>query len=150
MERADVPVCTRLLASLVRAENIALHAGAYGGPGEDADIERALALFLDRRELGFVWLVEEDTAVVALATVSLAVSTHMGAVVAKVPDLVVRGDARGRGVGAFAVESLGEELRAIGAARIDLGVHENNADARRFYERLGFVANHETGMSLVL
>jgi ribosomal protein S18 acetylase RimI-like enzyme len=30
------------------------------------------------------------------------------------------------------------ELRRLGVERIDTSVHMDNADARRFYERLGF------------
>jgi len=42
------------------------------------------------------------------------------------------------------------ELRAIGVGRVDLGVHDKQHSRTRFYERLGFVSNHETGMALVL
>jgi ribosomal protein S18 acetylase RimI-like enzyme len=150
METQDVVGCTALLATLVRGEGIAEHAQAYGGAGEDASIENALRLLTNRSTLGFVWLTEEAGAIVAVATVCFMVSTNIGAIVARVPDLVVAEKARGRGVGAFAIASLAAELRAIGVRRLDLGVHDNNPRARHFYERLGFVTNHETGMALVL
>jgi GNAT superfamily N-acetyltransferase len=150
METRDIPACTALLATLVRGEGIAEHAGAYGGAGDDASIENALRLLTGRSALGFVWLIEAGGVIVAVATVCFMVSTNIGAIVARVPDLVVAEKARGQGVGAFAIASLATELRAIGIGRLDLGVHDNNTSARRFYERLGFVANHEMGMSLVL
>jgi len=150
MGAQDIAGCTSLLATLVRSEGIAEHAQAYGCTGDDASIENALQLLTNRSALGFVWLTEEAGAILAVATVCFMVSTNMGAVVARVPDLVVAEKARGRGVGAFAIGSLAAELRAIGVGRVDLGVHDNNIHARRFYERLGFVSNHETGMALVL
>jgi len=150
METRDIDGCIALLARLVRGEGIAEHARAYGGAGDDASIERALGLLIDRPALGFGWLVEEAGALVAVATVCFVVSTNIGAIVARVPDLVVTEEARGQGVGAFTIASLAAELRAQGIARLDLGVHDNNSAARRFYERLGFVTNHETGMALVL
>jgi GNAT superfamily N-acetyltransferase len=150
MEARDIVDCRELLATLVRGAGIAEHAGAYGGAGDDASIESALALLVERPELGFGWLVEEANAIVAVATACFMVSTNIGAIVARVPDLVAAEKARGRGVGEFAIATLATELRGIGVRRLDLGVHDNNARARRFYERLGFVTNHETGMSLVL
>jgi GNAT superfamily N-acetyltransferase len=150
MEKQDIADCTALLATLVRGEGIAEHARAYGGAGDDVSVENALRLLTDDAPLGFVWLIEEGAVIVAVATVCFMVSTNIGAIVARVPDLVVAEKARDRGVGAFAIASLATELRARGLGRLDLGVHDNNSRARRFYERLGFVANHEMGMSLVL
>jgi GNAT superfamily N-acetyltransferase len=150
MDTHDIGGCTALLATLVRGDGVAQHAQAYGGKGDDDSIEKVLRLLSDRSALGFVWLVEEAGSIVAVATVCYLVSTNMGAVVARVPDLVVAENARGRGVGAYAIGSLAAELRAIGVGRLDLGVHDDNARARRFYERLGFVTNHEIGMALVL
>lgn len=150
MQPEDQAEAAALLASLIRSDHIAEHSAAYGGAGEDAAIRLALKLFLDRPDLGFIWLAVEDSTVVGLVTVCFAVSTNLGAIVAKLPDFVVTANARGRGIGRFMVTSLVEELRSIGIGRVDLGVHETNAGARRFYDRLGFVVNHELGMSLVL
>lgn len=150
MQPGDQAEAAVLLASLIHSDHVAEHSAAYGGAGEDAAIRRALRLFLDRPELGFTWLTVEDSMVVGLITVCFAVSTNLGAIVAKLPDFVVTADARRRGVGRFMMASLVEELRRMKVGRVDLGVHETNDGARRFYERLGFIANHELGMSLVL
>ena len=150
MQSEDEADSAALLATLIRSDEIAGHSGAYGGAGEDAAIHRALRLFLERPELGFAWLTFEEPKLVGLATVCLAISTNLGGMVAKVPDFVVSADARGRGIGQFLMETLVRELTAIGVGRIDLGVHDNNTSARRFYRRVGFVENHELGMSLVL
>ena len=150
MGPGDVGESAALIATLLGGEGVAEHAGAYGGAGDTAAIRRALELLLERPELGFAWLVFDGTAPVGIAIASLSVSTNFGGLVAKVPDLVVRPDARGTGVGRFLVESLMDELRRIGAGRLDLGVHDGNDGAKRFYDRLGFVQNHEIGLSRLL
>ena len=150
MKLEDEPQAAAILAEFIRSDRIAEHSAAYGGAGEDAAIRRALRLFLDRPDLGFTWLTFLDSASVGLTTVCFAISTNLGSMVAKLPDFVIIPDARRRGIGRFMMASLVEELKNAGVGRIDLGVHETNTGARRFYDRLGFIANHELGMSLVL
>ena len=52
-------------------------------------------------------------------------------------DLVVSPDARGRGVGEALMAALAREVIARGALRLEWTVLDWNADAMRFYERLG-------------
>jgi GNAT superfamily N-acetyltransferase len=146
----DSEAVVTLLATLVRGGAISEHANAYGGAGDDAAILRAVHLLMENPQLGFIWLTEERSQIVGLVVVCFAVSTNLGKLVAKVPDFVVREDARGRGAGRFLISSLVDELRKLDIGRIDLGVHDTNVSACKFYERVGFVKNHELGMSLVL
>jgi ribosomal protein S18 acetylase RimI-like enzyme len=41
-------------------------------------------------------------------------------------------------------------LRKEGVSRIDVGVHLENPEARRFYEKLGFVALNEERLACVI
>ncbi|HEX4335242.1 MAG TPA: GNAT family N-acetyltransferase [Polyangiaceae bacterium] len=52
--------------------------------------------------------------------------------------LAVASSFRRRGIGAHLVRATEEWARSKGAAWLELGVHEFNEDARRFYEALGF------------
>lgn len=45
---------------------------------------------------------------------------------------------RGKGIGAFAMLFLEEQIKAQAIPRIELGVFEFNAPARRLYEKLGY------------
>ncbi|MDJ0959699.1 MAG: GNAT family N-acetyltransferase [Acidimicrobiia bacterium] len=54
--------------------------------------------------------------------------------------IVVRADARGRGIGTGLFAELEAYARAHGRRRIRLDVVDTNPGARRLYERLGFVA----------
>ena len=57
--------------------------------------------------------------------------------------------ARGRGLGAAMMGWAVEESRRHGCGLVQLTTDKSRTDARRFYERLGFVASHE-GMKLAL
>lgn len=56
---------------------------------------------------------------------------------------------RGRGVGTALMRYAVERARARGCAIVQLSTNKVRTDARRFYERLGFIATHE-GMKLML
>ena len=128
-------------------------AQAYGDGGAEA-LDRALAMFLARPELGFVWLAfSRDGArreAVGACVVCRAISTSRGGVVAKLDDVTIRDGWQGRGVGSAMLEALAAHLRAEGASRIDTACHRDNAGAWRFYERLGFKPLHEERVSRLI
>jgi GNAT superfamily N-acetyltransferase len=127
--------------------------GAYGDGGAEA-LERALNLFIERPETGFVWLAYADgpagREAVAVCVVCFAISTSAGALVAKLDDVAVRAGWQSRGVGSAHLAQLAEELRRLGVKRIDTAVHQRNRDARRFYERHGFLPLGEERIALLL
>ncbi len=128
-------------AFLSEDEHYRASAAVYGDGGEAA-LGCALDLFLARPEIGFVWLAQvQDGATlqtVGACVVCHAISTSCGAVVAKLDDVTIRADWRGRGIGRQMLSALMQYLRAQGIARIDCGCHRDNTGAWRFYERLGF------------
>ena len=48
------------------------------------------------------------------------------------------------------LEQLKEQLRKEAVTRIDVAVHLENPQARRFYEKLGFVALNEERLSCLI
>lgn len=123
--------------------------GAYGDGGTEA-LARAIALFLARPEIGFVWLAYEDPIAVGACVVCRAISTSRGSIVAKLDDVTVHPRWQGKGVGGAMLAQLSEHLREEGMTRIDCGCHRDNRRAWRFYERLGFVPLHEDRLALLL
>ena len=121
-------------------------AGRYGDGGIEA-LDRALDLFLARPELGFVWLAYAHDAgrreAAGACVVCYAISTARGSLVAKLDDVNIAQVWQRRGVGGAMLRSLAADLRAGGVTRIDSSCHRDNADAWRFYERLGFQALDE-------
>ena len=143
-----------LLQTFLREDEHYLDSSAaYGdaGPKEGAKaLTRAIALFLRRPELGFVWLAYANGKPAGCCVVCYAVSTSMGRVVAKLDDVFVAADYRGKGVGTRMLKALMAELKKKKIGRIDTAVHTRNPDAARYYARLGFKPLREERMALVL
>ncbi len=130
-------------------EHYRASSAAYGDLGLKG-LNNALDLFLERPELGFVWMAYDDQGAAAVCVVCYAISTSMGSVVAKLDDVSVKEDRRGKGVGTVLMEQLKTELRREAVTRIDVAVHMENPDARRFYEKAGFVRLNEERLSCVI
>ena len=72
-----------------------------------------------------------------------------GALRGQIEAVRVRQDYRNRGLGAALLAWAIDESRRRGCALVQLTTDKSRADARRFYDRLGFVASHE-GLKLSL
>lgn len=131
------------------SEHYLKSSSAYGDAGQDA-LERALDLLVAKPELGFVWIAYDESEPVAVCVVSFAISTSIGAVVAKLDDVFVAGSRQGQGIGSAHLNQLKAELRRIGVRRIDTSVHIDNGNARRFYEKHGFRPLEEERIACIL
>lgn len=138
-----------LQAFLALDEHYRDSSSAYGDGGPDA-LRRALALFLERPELGFVWLVFDGETAVGCCVVCYAISTAAGALVAKLDDVCVLPGCEGRGIGTVLIDSLRAELARRGVRRIDTSCHWDNLRAQNFYLRLGFRRLNEERLALLL
>src|SRR6185503_10291607 len=150
MGAADVRDAFHMLTDfLSEDEHYLASSQAYGDLGL-AGLNNALDLFLEHPELGFVWMAHDENGVAGICVVCYAISTSMGSVVAKLDDVSVKEDRRGSGIGTALLQQLKEQLRKESVSRIDVGVHLENPEARRFYERLGFVALNEERLACVI
>ena len=150
MGAADVRDAFHMLSDFLSAdEHYLASSQAYGDLGLKG-LNNALDLFLERPELGFVWMAYDENGVAGICVVCYAISTSMGAVVAKLDDVSVKEDRRGAGVGTELVNQLKDQLRREAVTRIDVAVHLENPQARRFYEKAGFVALNEERLSCVI
>ena len=150
MDASTRPAALRLLQAFLAGDaHYRASAPAYGDDGAQAPA-RALDLFLAHPEIGFVWLASVGDAIVGACVVCHAISTSRGALVAKLDDVTIDAGWRGQGVGAAMLAALASHLRETGVARIDSACHRSNADAWRFYERLGFRPLDEERIALLL
>ena len=150
MTAADVTDAFEMLRVFLREdEHYLASSAAYGDRGFQG-LNDALDLFLERPELGFVWLAYDEQGAAGVCVVCYAISTSMGAVVAKLDDVSVKADRRGQGVGTALLEQLKEQLRKELVTRIDVAVHLENPEARKFYEKIGFMALNEERMACVI
>ena len=150
MIAADVRNAFEMLSAfLTEDEHYLASSAAYGDRGLRG-LNDAFYLFLERPELGFVWMAYDDRGLAGICVVCYAISTSLGTVVAKLDDVSVQVDRRGTGVGTAMVEQLKEELRGQSVMRIDVAVHMDNPEAKRFYEKLGFVPLNEERLACVI
>jgi len=150
MTAADVRDAFEMLSAfLTEDEHYRASSAAYGDRGLRG-LNDAFYLFLERPELGFVWLAYDDRGLAGICVVCYAISTSLGTVVAKLDDVSVQVDRRGTGVGTAMVEELKEELRRHSVMRIDVAVHMENPEAKRFYEKLGFLCLNEERLACVI
>jgi GNAT superfamily N-acetyltransferase len=154
MDAATRNAAEALLGSFLRADDHYLASSATYGDGGAEALARALALFLARPELGFVWLAfagaAQGSIAVGACVVCRAISTSRGSLVAKLDDVTVAPEWQGRGVGAAMLAALAGHLRAQRITRIDTACHRANTGAWRFYERLGFRPLDEERITLLL
>ena len=150
MTAADVTDAFEMLRVFLREdEHYLASSKAYGDRGFQG-LNDALDLFLEQPELGFVWLAYDEKGAAAVCVVCYAISTSMGSVVVKLDDVSVKPDRRGKGTGSEMLDQLKEQLRREAVTRIDVAVHLQNPEARRFYEKAGFVALNEERLSCLI
>lgn len=139
---ADLPAIVRLLADdelgATREDEGDLAAYRRGLAAIDADPHQLLVVL------------DDDGEVVGTLQLTLIPGiSHQGAWRAQVEAVRVAADRRGNGLGAQMVQWAVEESRGRGARVVQLTSNAVRADARRFYERLGFIPSH-TGFKLPL
>lgn len=150
MHAADVRDAFRMLSDFLGAdEHYRASSEAYGDLGLKG-LNDALDLFLERPELGFVWMAYDEKGVAGICVICYGISTSMGSVVAKLDDVSVKPDRRGKGIGSELLQQLKEQLRKEAITRIDVAVHLENPQAKKFYEKLGFVALNEERLSCII
>jgi GNAT superfamily N-acetyltransferase len=150
MGAAELPVAERLFLAFLQQDPHYLDVAATYGDGGPGALHRALELFIERPELGFVWMAWRGEEVVGCCVVCYAISTSRGTLVAKLDDVNVRPGLQGQGIGTAMMDTLKEELRRGGITRIDTATHFDNPGARRFYEHHGFATLREERMSCLL
>ncbi|HEX7332263.1 MAG TPA: GNAT family N-acetyltransferase [Pyrinomonadaceae bacterium] len=150
MGAADVADAFHMLSDFLRAdEHYLASSEAYGDLGLKG-LNDSLDLYLERPELGFVWMAYDEQGVAGVCVVGYGISTAMGSVVAKLDDVFVKPDRRNQAVGSEMLDQLKEQLRREAVTRIDTSVHLQNPQARAFYERMGFVALNEERLSCII
>jgi GNAT superfamily N-acetyltransferase len=139
-----------LLNGFLREDDHYLETSSNYGDGGLPALKRALGLFLRRSDLGFVWLGYADGKPAAVCVVSYAISTSIGALVAKLDDVYVVPILHRRGVGTAMMKALVQELKRKRVRRIDTSVHRGNSAAEDYYRKNGFVMLGEERLTLVL
>lgn len=138
---ADVPAIVALLADDVLG-------AAREAPGDPAYAAAFAAIAADPNQL--LAVADIDGRVVGcLQLTFLPGLSHRGAWRGQIESVRIAADQRGTGLGRRFFDWAIAQCRARGCRMVQLTTDKSRADARRFYESLGFTASHE-GMKLPL
>jgi ribosomal protein S18 acetylase RimI-like enzyme len=138
---ADVPAIVALLADDVLGAKREV-------PGDPAYTAAFAAVAADPNQL--LAVAEIDGRVVGCLQLSfLPGLSHRGAWRGQVESVRIAADQRGTGLGRRFLDWAIAQCRARGCRMVQLTTDKSRADARRFYETLGFSASHD-GMKLAL
>ena len=142
--RADVPQIVAMLA------DDAIAAGRET-IGEEVDAAYWAAFdAIDADHRNALIVAERDGEVVGtMQMIFIPSLTRRGGERAEIEGVRIRADQRGSGLGRAMIAWAVEQARERGCRLVQLTTDKRRADARRFYESLGFQASHE-GMKLPL
>ncbi|MCE3001856.1 MAG: GNAT family N-acetyltransferase [Xanthomonadaceae bacterium] len=136
----DAPALARLCAAHAAYERI-----PYAAEGHVARLADALTAGRLR-----AWLARLHGDVVGYASVTLDFSTLAGAPFLHLDCLYLEPDARGLGLGAELLAAAAAQARALGCAQLQWQTPTWNADAIRFYDRLGAARNEKHRYTLAV
>lgn len=110
----------------------------------------AFAALLADPQLGYVWLIRNDSQDVGYVVLTLGFSMEYGGRDAFLDDLFVRPAARGQGLGSAAIAEVRTACEALGVRALHLEVGEENIAAQMFYHRAGFAGTDRRLLTLRL
>lgn len=139
---ADIPELVELLSLLFSQE-------AEFTPNA-ARQSRALKLIIANPGLGTIYVAREAGRIIGTVCVLETVSTAEGGRAGLLEDMVVRPEARGRGVGKVLLDHAIEASRARGLLRLTLLTDSDNAVARGLYAQAGFLPSPMRPMRIKL
>jgi PhnO protein len=101
--------------------------------------DRQVRFELDAQPGTNAWLAVDGAEPVGVVVTNTRRHLHRAAVVTSIDALVVTSGRRSAGIGTRLLATVAEHARRAGAQMIDLHSASRRIDARRFYEREGFV-----------
>ncbi len=138
--RIEMPTALRVRrATAADADVIARLLSQLGYPTDSADVPVRLDR-LTGNDRAAVLLAQQGNEVVGLATVHLLSVLNRRSDVAWLTALVVDEAVRGTGVGRTLIEAAEDFAKESGCERLSVTTHEDRADARAFYPRMGLEA----------
>ncbi len=116
-----------------------------GGTELDADVKQRLIPGLAAEQSGRYFLAVEGKNVVGIAICFVGFSTFSARRLLNVHDLAVHRDYRGQGIGTQLLSAAEQAAIAEGCCKLTLEVQDENDNARKLYERVGFTSGSPTG-----
>jgi ribosomal protein S18 acetylase RimI-like enzyme len=105
---------------------------------DESSISEGLDLLLTEPQFGCAFLIEKDHVVAGYLIFTFGFDLEVGGPLGLITDIYFRPEFRRQGLGSSAMNSLFEIATDLGLKAIQLQPERDNAEARAFYEYLGF------------
>lgn len=138
----DIPELCELLAILFSQE-------AEFAPDPVRQAEGVKAILADP-SAGLILVLKEEGAMIGMVNLLFTISTFLGSPVALLEDMIIRPAHRGKGGGTLLLQAAMQNAAERGCRRITLLTDGSNAQAREFYEKMGFVESTMVPYRLIL
>ncbi len=125
------------LATPADTSAMSLLLGQLGYPSEAARVSERLAR-LEADPASAVFVAQDAGEVVGLCALQVMRLIERDAALCRITAMVVRSEARGRGVGHALLEQVEAEAERLGCDRIEVTSNDRRDDAHAFYRSLGF------------
>jgi len=133
--------------SLARANRMAAELYRRDGLAVTAVRDRALAELITHPECGGAWLILAGGEAAGYLVLTACYSLEFHGRFGLLDELFIEEAWRGRGIGSAALTFVDEQCRARGWKTVRLEVDDENAGARRLYERAGYRTEHRRLMT---
>lgn len=115
---------------------------------DEARIRPALMLLLAEPRYGHAWFIEVNSEVVGYMVVTYGFALESGGREMLIDEFYIDTAHRGQGIGRQAVEFLRQQCRTEAIQVLYLEVERHNTAAFAFYQRMGFVPDDSTFMTM--
>lgn len=132
-------------AGIVELLNMYASEPLQGGLALADDVLARLIPGLVAQTNGRYFLAMRDDRPVGVAICFVGFSTFRALPLLNIHDLTVHRDFRGQGIGTSLLAAAEQEAARLGCCKLTLEVQQENVNARRLYERVGFSSGAPTG-----
>lgn len=112
--------------------------------------KKGLRMILENKAIGSIFVAEQNEQLLGMVSLLWTVSTALGEKVAWLEDMVIDRDHREKGLGKLLLSQTLDFAKSVGCHRITLLSDNDNAQARTFYEKLGFKVSNMRPFRLIL
>lgn len=116
----------------------------------ESSIHDGLKTLLQDPSLGRAFIIQDGEQDAGYLILTFGFDLEFGGRQATVTDVFIEEGHRGKGLGSKVFAQLEEICRSLGVGALELQVEEDNLEAQRFYQKLGFHAHRRIPMSKAL
>ncbi|QQS45155.1 MAG: GNAT family N-acetyltransferase [Acidobacteriota bacterium] len=114
------------------------------------DAANAFKFILSNESLGYIWLIEFESAIAGYLVITLKFGMEYGGIMACLDDLFVKSAFRNKGLSTRALANVRDFCKTEGVRAISVEVGKDNGPAQVVYRRAGFVNTDRQLLAMAL